>query len=243
MNDQVNALDTRYSLRILNNEDSAKFKSLVAKAKSGIAKATADSTEAMKGIQAVAQFPAKLTISAKDRIKYILEEVTRTRNAIFGLANITQNNRRFFEATTTDLLNGAYLASSNAREGDFTTRTEVYSVIDQLIAFWNQFILDLDNLQSIDNSREDNFVPNSENLRALEDLFNFTIGNLETIALNAKKELELFLEDDSNIINLTHRFYGLDELDENIDFFMESNEIGLNEVLQINKGRRIVWYV
>jgi hypothetical protein len=45
------------------------------------------------------------------------------------------------------------------------------------------------------------------------------------------------------VINITHRFYGLDLADENITRIIDSNNIGINEILEVKKGRKIVYYV
>jgi len=72
---------------------------------------------------------------------------------------------------------------------------------------------------------------------------NFTLSNLFAIALNAKQERSIVLEEDNNLVNLTHRFYGLDAADENIDEFILNNNIGISEHLLIKKGRILRYYV
>jgi hypothetical protein len=66
---------------------------------------------------------------------------------------------------------------------------------------------------------------------------------LYRIAFEAKQEREYILDEDSNIILLTHKFYEMDSEDRNINNFIETNNIGLNEILNIQKGRKIVYYV
>jgi len=56
-----------------------------------------------------------------------------------------------------------------------------------------------------------------------------------------KKEV-LFLEKDSNLIVLTHRFLGLAS-DENLEIFKRINKIGLSETYRIKKGRLITYYI
>ena len=49
-------------------------------------------------------------------------------------------------------------------------------------------------------------------------------------------------EADTTPINLTHRFYGLDEDDVNLNRFIETNNIGLSEILIVKKDREVVYY-
>jgi hypothetical protein len=69
------------------------------------------------------------------------------------------------------------------------------------------------------------------------------ISNLYSIAFAAKQEREYVLDKDSNPILLTHKFYGLDKNDVNLEKFISTNDIGLTEILNIRKGRKIVYYV
>ena len=64
-------------------------------------------------------------------------------------------------------------------------------------------------------------------------MINFTLSNLFIIALNAKQERSIVLEEDSNLINLAHRFYSLDLDDENIDELILNNDIGISEHLKV----------
>ena len=66
---------------------------------------------------------------------------------------------------------------------------------------------------------------------------------LFVIALSAKQERIEYISNDSNLISLTHRFLGLEPNDSTIDQFIRINKIGLNEFLQIKKGREIKYYV
>ena len=77
----------------------------------------------------------------------------------------------------------------------------------------------------------------------LTGVVNYAISQLFIIALGAQQERIILLGEDSNVINLTHRFYGLDSEDLNIDKFMRNNDIGISEMLQIEKGRKIKYYV
>ncbi len=46
-----------------------------------------------------------------------------------------------------------------------------------------------------------------------------------------------------NVILLSHKFYGSDENDDNLQKFIDTNNIGLNELLNISKGRKVIYYI
>jgi len=73
-------------------------------------------------------------------------------------------------------------------------------------------------------------------------LVNYTISNLFNIAINAKQERSIIVEDDTNLVALAHRFYGLAPDDSTIEDLMLGNKIGLSELLIIKKGRKISYY-
>ncbi len=70
-----------------------------------------------------------------------------------------------------------------------------------------------------------------------------SLSTLQDISLESEQEVTLVNEQDSNALLLTHRVYGLDDQDVNLNRFLETNNIGLNEALIIPKGREILYYV
>jgi hypothetical protein len=69
------------------------------------------------------------------------------------------------------------------------------------------------------------------------------MGNLYAIGLNAKQERTYITTEDSDFITLAHKFYGLDFDDNTIDELIENNNLGLNGILNIDKGTEILYYI
>ena len=129
-------------------------------------------------------------------------------------------------------------------ENDYKSRVDVINSVDCLLEIYDQFITDLDTMQSGNGGNPEDYVANSEVLINLNSLVNFTMANLFDLALDAKQERILSLEDDSDFITLTHRLYGLDDEDENIDEMIRNNpQLGLDHYLNIKKGTEIIYYV
>jgi hypothetical protein len=74
-----------------------------------------------------------------------------------------------------------------------------------------------------------------------DTLFQFTIAQMYSIAFLSKQERSIYTDTESNMVVLAHRFYGAG--DENLQKFIDNNQITLKEHLRIKKGRKIVWYV
>jgi hypothetical protein len=105
------------------------------------------------------------------------------------------------------------------------------------------YLQKLDELQALRSDEVDTFTPDDDVNRLLDDAMVVAQGNLFDFAFNAKQERVLQIEADSNPISLAHRFYGLDEEDENLSFFIDTNALSLDELIQIKAGRRVVYYV
>jgi hypothetical protein len=63
------------------------------------------------------------------------------------------------------------------------------------------------------------------------------------IAISAQQERSILCDSDTNVILLAHRFYGLLLDDSTIQRVMDNNSIGISEILDIKKGRKILYYV
>lgn len=98
-------------------------------------------------------------------------------------------------------------------------------------------------MQSGTGGNPQDFIPEADTIISLNNIVNFTLANLFNIAVDAKQERQIVLEDDSNFINLTHRLYTMDIDDLNLDELMRNNNLGLNGLLNIKKGTVITYYI
>jgi hypothetical protein len=89
----------------------------------------------------------------------------------------------------------------------------------------------------------DSYTPNFESVNSLDELIHTTLSSLYSVAFGAKQEHSIILEKDSNPIILTHRFYGLDSDDVKLNNFIEENNLSMSELLNIRKGKKIIYYV
>lgn len=207
---------------------------------------------AIQAIQAFVNFPAMMITSVQVRLSVMQSQLSSLNQQISNLTTKTQ--KKIYELIGGVLVSAIAQASVtsydqnnqlviNGQMPDYTTRVDVLNAIAILMAANGGFVGTLDGIQTTNGGLEDSYMPDADSIGQIQDLINFTISNLSVIALSAKQERTIVLENDSNVIILTHRFYGLLTDDSTIDTFIKSNNIFLNELLQIKKGRTIVYYV
>ncbi|KKN54297.1 hypothetical protein LCGC14_0593520 [marine sediment metagenome] len=221
--------------------DAEDYFNLFNAANAAILNATAEPLAAIRALQAVINAPALFAQSVKNRITVFVEQITKLSSGINEI--LTPNNKKIYENNVGVGLSAMALASSNPQQDDYDSRSKVLEIIDEINRSYNAYLADLDTLQTLTGGDEDSYIPDAEALIGLNNLINFTLSNLFDIALESKQERSVILEDDSNIILLTHRFYGLEADDSTIDSLMEINNIGLNEILNIRKGRKLIYLV
>jgi hypothetical protein len=246
--DDINALSsnnqTLYnagSKKVKITENAEAYFNFFNSANSAIINATSEPLAAIRALQTAISYPAMFVDSVKNRFTILIEQFQLLSSTV---SNITsRSGKKTYENNAGTIISSMALAASTPQNGDYGNRRDVNSITEQLIACHDQYLLDLDSMQSLDGARTDSFIPDADGQMALTALVNFTISNLYKIALNAKQERSVILTEDSNVILLAHRFYGLSSDDSTIDDLIRNNSIGLNELLQVRKGRTIVYYV
>jgi hypothetical protein len=67
-------------------------------------------------------------------------------------------------------------------------------------------------------------------------------GFLVDLSFSLKRERSIVLTSPRSILDLTYELYG-GNVDDNLDFFIASNDLTMENLLEIPKGRKIVYYV
>lgn len=223
---------------ITDPDEFDEYRNLFNQATNDINNATAEPLQAMTSLQSLLNYPAQFSISAQQRI----ELLTNQFEALVFTQLTTEQHKKIFEQNATAIIGSMAVAAVTPQPGNYISRSQVFQTITVIINIYNTFITNLDALQSANNSSPDSYIPDHTTADALNALINLTVTNLFYIAIGTRQERYIYLDEDSNIITLTHRFYGTGNDDVNIQFFMDTNEIGLNEMLIIPKGRKIVFY-
>jgi prophage DNA circulation protein len=208
-------------------------------ANAAIINATSEPLKAIRQLQAVINAPFLFQESVRNRLNMLLSQFNLLRQSISGL--VKKAEKRIYENNQGVLVSS--MAVGAVTNYEYQNRNEVYQTIEIILDSHNQYLADLDSLQSANGGNVDSYIPDVTAITELNSLVNYTVSNLFSIALDSKQERTYICEDDTDIITLTHRFYGLTPDDSTIEELVRNNEIGLDEILGIRKGRKIIYYI
>ena len=245
MSETVDDQDKRTSRTITDSVQAADFRNNVNQANRAINNATNDPLTAIRAIDAVLNYPAQVQGNLTTRI-------TNLTDALAGLIGKIGNSpqtlpasqKRFHEKAISSNVTSLAQATANTGEGGgVTSRSQGLGITQQIIENYNALVVALDSMQTTQGGKVDSYIPNQNNLLRTQDLVNFVVAQFFNITLTAKQEHRFIVEAETTPLILAHQFYGLDEADENLDFFIETNNIGLNEMLLIKKGRVVSYFI
>lgn len=247
LTDVVDTLDKNYSKIVIYDADENYFRALLGNTRNYILSATAYPLRAMRSVQEVINFPLRLTNDVFLRVKTLQEMFYSLHETLFTLSmpsNILETAARSTRVLYEFLCGGVVSSLSFMLcQGGYRDRTQLldaYNIVNDTYQYYLAF---LDSLTSTRADIRGSYFPDINFLQGIDFCVNYSLANLFIISLNAKQERIIYLENDSNIINLTHRFYGPNNFEENIEKFINENDIGLNEMFEIKKDRRLVYYV
>lgn len=228
--------------KVKNGAQSNEYFNLFNKANAAITAATVDPMNAIDAVKSMLMYPSEFSESAQFRIQLFIDQIKGLQEQVENL--VDKVDKMLFENDTTTLMLGLIQSSVTPLNAtDYGNIDDVLSVISLITSTYNSIIEDLDSLQSETGAEIDSYIPDYENLTGLDSVVNYAISQLMVIALNASQERTHICETDTNILILTHRFYGITEDQSTVDEMIRNNNIGLNELLQIRKGRKIRYYV
>lgn len=84
-------------------------------------------------------------------------------------------------------------------------------------------------------------IDTGESYQQLQNIVALTSGFLLELSFSLAQERSFTLQKPRTVIDLVAELYG--GVDEFLDFFVESNSLSPFEVLEIQAGRKIVYYV
>lgn len=202
---------------------------------------TATPLLAIRATIAMINKPALFSISTEARLNLLVDQFNVLRNTIGFLTSV--GSKQVYQIQGNALISAMCNAAITPLPGNYTNNTSVFKIIDKIIGRYNEYINDLDDLQGKNGGNPLNFIPDANTINQLDNMFSMTLSNLNEIALSARKERFIFLAEDTNLYELTNRLYSLDPDDKNIEELMENNNMGPNDILQLRKGRKILYYI
>jgi hypothetical protein len=226
---------------IKSGSQANEYYSLFTEANSAILTGISEPSKMAQKVINLTEYPSKFNDSVLNRLNLLKNQFNKLSINLDSI--ISPKNKKTYEYSALGLMNTIIKTVVNPLDGNYTNSVSVFNVINQVLNIHNSIISNLDYLQTNNNGSSNSYAPNYSSVNAVFSLVNYAVSNLYNIALNAKQERKLILENDSNVITLAHRFYGLDPDDSTIENFISINSIGLNEYFEVKKGRNLMYFV
>ena len=151
----------------------------------------------------------------------------------------TLADKKYFESIGGTLIASLSLTMVTPQQGDYVLVSDVVDKTNRLLAIYNDYMALLDDLKvsvyDVKNTYNQDATVQSE----LASLVSYTVANLYSLSFDTKRERIVYTDKNTNVVLLVHRYLGLDESDENIEEFVKTNNIKLEELFSIEKGRMI----
>jgi hypothetical protein len=242
LNSDATKLYTEGKKGITDNIDAEKYFNAFNTATTFINTITTDPLMAMRKIQAMINAPALFANGVKNRLDTLIAQANLLRTSVNN--SIAYSFKMAYEHNAGIIIASIMQATiTNILSTDYTSRSSVLDTIDNILGAYNNYLVDLDTMQSINGGAPLSYIPNPLALITMSRLVNFTISNLFVIANNSKQERTVILPEDTDLVQLAKKYYGLKQDDSTIDFLRETNHIGIDEILLLKKGRQIIYYV
>lgn len=204
-----------------------------------ISAATTETADAVRGVinetvSAVMELialPSQVAEDLKTKITSYKEMLGSVLSPLFP----TDDESEFLSSTVMAETITASLAV-NMVESELSSQGEATSAADELLSMFDEVVTwgetTSDNLGLLDTG---------ESYQKLQETIALTAGYLIEISFTLKKERKIILTESCTIIDLAARLYG--ELDTILDFFINSNEFTGSEIIEVPKGREVLYYV
>lgn len=249
----VNASDTRsllermsqsykaLSSKIDNSDDAAILFNAYNSVNAQINSNVVATIQLLNGIRDYTTLPYQFQDTLVDRLNMFVLQFDTISNGVANLFNRT--SRKLYENNAGLSIAAMALCSVTNIGDSYATMAGTLAIVDTLLRKYNKYIDNLDYLQGENGGDPDSYIPDADAVTAVSQLVGYTVSVLLDIARSGKQQRITHLAEDSNLIDVAHKIYGLDSGDHVIDELMNNNGIGLNEILGLKKGRQIIYYV
>lgn len=221
-----------------DTEAAESYRNAVTEAQSAVAKATNQPIVALKAMQNVIRAPARFEDSVTNRLDILQNQFESLRSTISK--DSSAGSKRTFEYQTSANLSAQ--AEASVTNTNYRNRSEVLAITDSILSNYKTFEDDIVNIQSNRAGDPNSYIPNHDVQFQLMRLINLTVAKLFDMAFDLRQERTFYVEGETNVILLTHKLYGLDPEDQNINALIEQNNFSINELLVIEHGRQVTYY-
>lgn len=218
----------KYDVLIDNDSDAAVLRDLISQASGAAQNILSAPTIYIQQAIALINFPFVIEESIKTKINVMIEAIQSLVD-IFLTDNDNDKDREIYELQSSVMLSEL---CRNAVDSDFDKVSDVFDAIEDIFDIYTEVNTNMDDI---------NYVQNSELAQQTDLIVNTTIATLFDVAFDSKQERSVIINYNDNMITLAHKYYGPG--DDNLIEFIENNNIGITEYLEIKKGREIIYFV
>jgi len=198
---------------------------------------------ALQTIQLI-QTPARALTNITARLVAYGNLITSIVSGKQSIAKPGFDSKNFNDFYTRDLYGSTYVTGSilSTINNTFFTKPEAIAaaevILNQMDAIINWRDL---NYKSLNDSDFRAAIDTGDAYQKLQEAVALTAGFLIEISFSLKQEWTIILDRDRTIVDLTAELYG--EIDGKLDFLIDSNNLSGSEIIEIPRGRAIVYYV
>lgn len=184
------------------------------------------------------QAPARAATSISARLEAysnLAESIITGENSVAETGNDDRNSNQFH---TNDLYASSYVTGSvvSTVNTQFVTKAEALQAADSLLS----------QLDDVVDWRDENFasleqVDTGESYQKLQNAVAVAAGFLVEISFSLKQERSIVLDRARTVIDLAAELYGA--VDSELDFLITSNDLSGSEILELPRGKEIVYYI
>jgi len=199
----------------------------------------------------VITYPSRFDDSVKNKLNMFSSQFDKLNQTVLSITNL--NDKKTYETNAGATIIGMaqsiiqpvsiFGKLAGGGSTDYENADDVFAIIDVLIDRYNTFIENITGLQSENGGDIDSYLPDPNFITNLNFVVSLTVSQLTDLAVDSKQKRTLILSEDSNVIILTHRFYGLLPDDSTIDSFLKANNFSINDLIQVPKNTTINYYV
>ncbi len=155
----------------------------------------------------------------------------------------TRSLKKLYENTAGSIISAMCQAAFTNIGDDYLYRPDVLNVISILAQNYNAYLANIVSLQTANGGQLNSYIPSPNAIQSLQNCVYSTIQNLFNISAGSLQARTYVLPYDDNLINVTYLLYGSDPDDSKKMRLIANNNIGLNEILVLRQGRKILYYV
>ena len=184
------------------------------------------------------QAPARALTSIEARLnayKNLADLIITGDDSIESPGNDSLNSNKFHG---NDLYASTYITGSivSVVNNQFSTKIEALEAAENILQQFDNVVIWRDaNFESLGE------IDTGGSYQKLQEVVALTAGFLVQISFNLKQERRLTLDRDRTIIDLVAELYG--SIDDQLDFFINSNDLSGSQILELPKGHEIVYYI